>query len=187
LTGAELLEALEGQGVTLWSEGERLRYRGPREVLTPELLGDLRARKSELLDALSTDGEPVITSAREVFELARARFDTKPFDPSEHPPPRAEAHGGGTKGQSFARSQYQGERTQKGERGRRVDVKTGDPYDIYIGRWNRPYGLPASDWRNPFKSPCVRSWPPTSRTTLATSSSTVGVRAGVSSRRLRLL
>ncbi len=37
---AEFLEDLSSQGLELWAEGNRLRYRAPREVLTPKLLND---------------------------------------------------------------------------------------------------------------------------------------------------
>lgn len=32
-----------------------------------------------------------------------------------------------------------------------VNVKSGEPYDIYIGRANARYGLKASKWANPFR------------------------------------
>jgi len=31
-----------------------------------------------------------------------------------------------------------------------VNIKSGDPYDIYIGRANKTYGLAESKWANPF-------------------------------------
>jgi hypothetical protein len=31
-----------------------------------------------------------------------------------------------------------------------VNIKTGKPYDLYIGRENRSYGLKASKWANPY-------------------------------------
>jgi transcriptional regulator with XRE-family HTH domain len=34
--------------------------------------------------------------------------------------------------------------------GRRVNVKSGEPYDVYIGWENGRYGLKRSIWRNPF-------------------------------------
>lgn len=32
-----------------------------------------------------------------------------------------------------------------------INIKSGQPYDVYIGRWNGRYKLPASIWGNPFK------------------------------------
>lgn len=32
-----------------------------------------------------------------------------------------------------------------------VNVKSGDPYDLYIGRANATYGLPQSKWHNPVR------------------------------------
>lgn len=34
-----------------------------------------------------------------------------------------------------------------------VNVKRGEPYDVYIGRANPRYGLARSKWANPFKLP----------------------------------
>jgi hypothetical protein len=35
--------------------------------------------------------------------------------------------------------------------GRVVNVKSGEPYDVYIGRQNPRYKLKRSKWANPFK------------------------------------
>lgn len=32
-----------------------------------------------------------------------------------------------------------------------VNVRSGEPYDVYVGRANKRYGLPQSPWANPFK------------------------------------
>lgn len=43
-----------------------------------------------------------------------------------------------------------------------INIKSGDPYDVYIGRANPAYGLAASKWHNPFKleriQPEVARW-----------------------------
>lgn len=31
-----------------------------------------------------------------------------------------------------------------------ISVRSGQPFDVYIGRGNSRYGLPASRWANPF-------------------------------------
>lgn len=49
----ELLEDLAAQGVELWAEGDNLRYRGPKEVLTPTVLSRIRDYKDRLLGELS--------------------------------------------------------------------------------------------------------------------------------------
>ena len=49
-----LLETLTLQGIDLWLDGEQLRYRGPKAVLTPERLGQLKRNKSDLLHCLTT-------------------------------------------------------------------------------------------------------------------------------------
>jgi amino acid adenylation domain-containing protein len=57
----ETLTDLEAQGLELWLEGDQLRYRAPRELLTPQILTDLKQHKEELRTLLgnSRDG-PVL-------------------------------------------------------------------------------------------------------------------------------
>lgn len=50
---ATLLSDLRRRGVELTAEGDRLRYRAARGVLSPELLADLRSNKKELLAELT--------------------------------------------------------------------------------------------------------------------------------------
>ena len=49
MTTVEFLAHLHDLGIKLWAEGERLRYRGSKELLTPELLKELSSRKADLL------------------------------------------------------------------------------------------------------------------------------------------
>jgi len=49
-----LLETLTLQGIDLWVDGEQLRYRGPKNALTPTHLDQLKAYKTSLLDSLVT-------------------------------------------------------------------------------------------------------------------------------------
>ena len=51
----DLLDRLEGLGVGLTAEGDRLRYRAPRGVLTPELRTQIQEGESELLKLLRED------------------------------------------------------------------------------------------------------------------------------------
>ena len=51
---ATLISDLRRRGVELTAEGDRLHYRAPRGVLSPELLADLRSHKPEILAELST-------------------------------------------------------------------------------------------------------------------------------------
>jgi thioesterase domain-containing protein/acyl carrier protein len=48
----EFLSELRQLDVKLWAEGERLRYKAAKDALTPELLTELRNRKSEVLEFL---------------------------------------------------------------------------------------------------------------------------------------
>lgn len=58
MNAPELFVSLTERGIQLLVDGDRLRYY-PRSALTPELLGELRRQKSELLNLLAP---PVIPS-----------------------------------------------------------------------------------------------------------------------------
>ena len=57
MTAADLLRVVREQGVELTPDGDQLRYRGPREALTPDMLIELKRHKSDLLTLLSTSHE----------------------------------------------------------------------------------------------------------------------------------
>ena len=57
MTAADLLRVVREQGVELTPDGDQLRYRGPREALTPDMLIELKRHKSDLLTLLSTPRE----------------------------------------------------------------------------------------------------------------------------------
>jgi amino acid adenylation domain-containing protein len=48
-----LLAELRQQGISLWVEGDRLRYRAAKDSLTPELLAEIKSRKVEIIDFLN--------------------------------------------------------------------------------------------------------------------------------------
>lgn len=49
---AEFLKHLSAQGVELWIHGDLLRYRAPKDVLTPTLLTKIKQHKAEILQLL---------------------------------------------------------------------------------------------------------------------------------------
>ena len=57
MSAADLLRVAREQGVVLTSDGDQLRYSGPREVLTPELLMELKRYKPALITLISTPPE----------------------------------------------------------------------------------------------------------------------------------
>ncbi|RKG92068.1 non-ribosomal peptide synthetase [Corallococcus terminator] len=59
MTPSRLLRDLSGQGVELWAEGDKLRYRAPNNVLTPAILADLKHHKAGLLELLRERAAPV--------------------------------------------------------------------------------------------------------------------------------
>ncbi|MDP9488404.1 MAG: hypothetical protein M3Q49_21915 [Actinomycetota bacterium] len=71
MTAHELVEELSGAGVKLWADGDKLRCRGPRRVMTAETVARLEEYKAAILEALEG---PKVRSAAEVLELARAHF-----------------------------------------------------------------------------------------------------------------
>jgi amino acid adenylation domain-containing protein/non-ribosomal peptide synthase protein (TIGR01720 family) len=52
-----LLNKLQDLNVILWHDGERVRYRAPSGVLTPELLAEVKLHKAELTDFLAVARE----------------------------------------------------------------------------------------------------------------------------------
>ena len=53
MSATEILQELREAGVLLWVEGEKLRCKGPEEVLNAETLNNLRAIKTEVLQLLT--------------------------------------------------------------------------------------------------------------------------------------
>jgi hypothetical protein len=60
---AELLAELTARGVDLWFEGDRLRFKAPTGVMTPDMREQLAARRGEILAALRRDAERRIVRA----------------------------------------------------------------------------------------------------------------------------
>ncbi|MFC4049816.1 non-ribosomal peptide synthetase [Actinomadura syzygii] len=58
MTAGQLIAELAREGVHLWEEAGRLRFRAPEGVLTEERRAQLAARKDELLDHLSRPATP---------------------------------------------------------------------------------------------------------------------------------
>lgn len=53
MTLSALLCACATAGISLWIEGDSIRYRGPAAAITPELTAGIRANKADLLYALN--------------------------------------------------------------------------------------------------------------------------------------
>ncbi|MHC5598560.1 MAG: amino acid adenylation domain-containing protein, partial [Nostoc sp.] len=53
----ELLENLSAKNVDLWVDGDKLRYRSPENALTPELLGEIKQYKPEIIQILSQSAD----------------------------------------------------------------------------------------------------------------------------------
>ncbi|MEH2027052.1 amino acid adenylation domain-containing protein [Nostoc sp.] len=57
----ELLENLSANNVELWIDGEKLRYRSPKNSLTSELLGEIKQYKPEIIRILSQSSNQAAT------------------------------------------------------------------------------------------------------------------------------
>ena len=51
----DLLDAVKERGIELWFEGERLRFRAPKDALTAEQRAELSARRAEIIARLRAD------------------------------------------------------------------------------------------------------------------------------------
>ncbi len=80
----EFLSELRHLDVKLWNEGDRLRYKAPKETLTPALLQELKERKAEILAflhkanaATSSNLSPILPVPRDgnlALSFAQARL-----------------------------------------------------------------------------------------------------------------
>ncbi len=66
----EFLSNLRQRGVQLWAEGGQLRYRAPKDALPPDLLEELRRRKSDILNFL-TQAMAATRSTPPILPVAR--------------------------------------------------------------------------------------------------------------------
>ena len=57
MSAADVLRAARERGIELIPDGEQLRYSGPRQVLTPDLLSELKRYKPDILAILSASHE----------------------------------------------------------------------------------------------------------------------------------
>jgi hypothetical protein len=63
MSPAALIATLRERGFILAADGDQLRFRGPREAVTPDLLAQLRIHKSEILSALRPTAQVVLRPA----------------------------------------------------------------------------------------------------------------------------
>ncbi len=100
MRGLALVEELSAQGVKLWADGDKLRCRGPRRVMTPETVARLEEHKAAILEALEgreiydrseiskPQHEDLIRNTGEVLELAHARLGEMAHpEEAPYPPP----------------------------------------------------------------------------------------------------
>ena len=82
MNASELLRSLQQEGVQLWREGEELRYRAPKGLLSAGLIEALAARKQEILQLLQNRSvarpcfqawRPRPSDSQEVFPLSFAQ------------------------------------------------------------------------------------------------------------------
>ena len=80
MTAAELLTHVRNQGIAVYLEGEKLRYRAPRDTITPEILESMKSCKPELLGLLSTEGMKIdiITRKEDLLRMEEDIYSSPP-------------------------------------------------------------------------------------------------------------
>jgi hypothetical protein len=77
MKAATVLEDLKDLGVSVWVEGDKLRYRGPNSVLNSDVLEQLKASKAEILALLNPPDapreDPLGVRMRRIRDERRAR------------------------------------------------------------------------------------------------------------------
>ncbi|MDE5090068.1 MAG: SDR family NAD(P)-dependent oxidoreductase, partial [Trichodesmium sp. St16_bin2-tuft] len=68
-----LMEELRRKNVVLWTEGDRLRYRSPKGVLTPTLLAQMKGNKAGIIDFLSQASTSIPTNMSLIQLLDRTK------------------------------------------------------------------------------------------------------------------
>jgi len=124
LTAAKVLSRVQGHGITLLPDGDRLRFR-PAAALTPEMIDELRQHKEDILKILrrreevQQDTSPLIENASEVRQIAREVLGPVENPVTPPPPPGRDplVHRDSDKGKFF-----------KG------DWRTTWPYDYRVHR-----------------------------------------------------
>ncbi len=77
----ELLKELTEQGIQLWAEGNRLRFRAPKGVLTDEQRAVLKAHKTEILKVLTAPNQVPLTPGQEgIWYTEQLRPDTAAYN-----------------------------------------------------------------------------------------------------------
>ncbi|QHG16471.1 amino acid adenylation domain-containing protein [Nostoc sp. ATCC 53789] len=76
MSASQLLDDLTQNGVYLWAEGDKLRFRAPKGVLTEELRDRLTAHKLELLAILQT---PISTAEFTLVHAPEERYQPFPL------------------------------------------------------------------------------------------------------------
>ena len=67
-----LLLELSQNKIKLWLEGDRLRYKAPKDALTPELLAQVKDRKPEIIDFLRTAANSTSTELPQIERIDRS-------------------------------------------------------------------------------------------------------------------
>ena len=76
MSSIDYLNALAARGIELWTEAGKLQYKAPKEAVTPELLGELKANKTALVELLeqfsgSAGTYPLSHSQKSLWSLHR--------------------------------------------------------------------------------------------------------------------
>ena len=70
----KFLSELRWRGIRLWLEGDRLRYRAPEGSLSPDIISELKVRKSEIIDFLQQVNSTIALNLPPLVPFERKEF-----------------------------------------------------------------------------------------------------------------
>lgn len=66
-----LIKELQDQGVTLWIEGNNLRYKGPSQVINPIVLQLLKSKKQEIIRLKKYTGYGCGNCGNKIYQIVQ--------------------------------------------------------------------------------------------------------------------
>jgi len=76
MSTVDLLQNLQDRGITLWSEGEELRYKAPKFALDAVIMAELREKKGELLKIMSPPLTEALKPSQATSKLGREEMES---------------------------------------------------------------------------------------------------------------
>ena len=87
MSAKAFIEELQGKGVSIWIEGNVIKYKGPSNVLTPDILQTLKTKKQEILQAgkkpTRAKGYGCASCGNRIYEAVEVWETREILEPSE--------------------------------------------------------------------------------------------------------